>query len=63
MTNLLVLLGWGVLALFVFDYSEMSRFVSSAVAFLMQNKEAVLITLAVVVALKVIGRAPQFRGR
>ncbi len=37
MTNLLVLLGWGVLALFVFDYSDMSRFVSSAVAFLMQN--------------------------
>jgi hypothetical protein len=63
MSSFLVMLAWGLAALFVFDRADVLAFISSAVRFLMDNKEAVLVTLAVVVALTVVGRAPQFRGR
>jgi hypothetical protein len=62
MSNLLVLVGWSLLALVVFDRTDLFRFMSSAVQFVAENKEAVLITLAVLVALKIISRAPQVRG-
>lgn len=63
MTNLLVMLAWGLLAFFVLDRGDLLRLVSSVVDFWKQNQEAVCITLAVLAAVTVVGRAPQFRGR
>ena len=61
--SLLVLLAWGLLALFILDRGELLRFIRSTVEFLSENKIAVFVTVAVAVAVMVIGRKPQLGGR